>query len=93
MSLILALIYIFFIQRSIAPAIEEVSELKKLLQKEAQSKLAAEEEVNRLKHQLTEFKKVEVYPENLPLLILFWFVCGLFIFNSKVLLSYNSVIA
>ncbi|CAH8252056.1 unnamed protein product [Arabidopsis lyrata] len=44
---------------SIAPAIEEVSELKKLLQKEAQSKMAAEEEVNRLKHQLTEFKKVE----------------------------------
>ncbi|XP_010476214.1 PREDICTED: kinesin-like protein KIN-UA [Camelina sativa] len=46
--------------RSIAPAIEEVSELKKLLQKEAQSKMAAEEEVNRLKQQLTELKKVEV---------------------------------
>ncbi|CAD5312515.1 unnamed protein product [Arabidopsis thaliana] len=45
--------------RSIAPALEEVSELKKLLQKEAQSKMAAEEEVNRLKHQLNEFKKVE----------------------------------
>ncbi|XP_010494172.1 PREDICTED: kinesin-like protein KIN-UA [Camelina sativa] len=46
--------------RSIAPALEEVSELKKLLQKEAQSKMAAEEEVNRLKQQLTELKKVEV---------------------------------
>uniref|UniRef100_A0A1J3HJG7 Kinesin-like protein n=1 Tax=Noccaea caerulescens TaxID=107243 RepID=A0A1J3HJG7_NOCCA len=46
--------------RSVAPALDEVSELKKLLQKEAQSKMAAEEEVNRLKLQLTEFKKVEV---------------------------------
>ncbi|ESQ35587.1 hypothetical protein EUTSA_v10006731mg [Eutrema salsugineum] len=46
--------------RSIAPASEEVSELKKLLQKEAQLKMAAEEEVNRLKFQLAESKKVEV---------------------------------
>jgi len=41
-----------------------------LLQKEAQSKMAAEEEVNRLKHQLNEFKKVEVYPENLAFILL-----------------------
>ncbi|CAH2038112.1 unnamed protein product [Thlaspi arvense] len=45
--------------RSIASASEEVSELKKMLQKEAQLKMAAEEEVNKLKHQLTELKKVE----------------------------------
>ncbi|KAL1199080.1 Kinesin-like protein KIN-UA [Cardamine amara subsp. amara] len=46
--------------RSIAPVLEEVSELKMLLQKEAQLKMAAEEEVKRLQHQLAEFKKVEV---------------------------------
>ncbi|RID57485.1 hypothetical protein BRARA_F00855 [Brassica rapa] len=46
--------------RSIAPALEEVSELKRMVQKEAQLKMAAEEEVNRLKLQLTESKKVEV---------------------------------
>ncbi|CAN8294001.1 unnamed protein product [Cochlearia groenlandica] len=46
--------------RSIAPVLEEVSELKKLLHKEAQQKMAAEEEVNILKLQLSEFKKVEV---------------------------------
>lgn len=46
--------------RSIAPALEEVSELKKTVQKEAQLKMAAEEEVNRLKLQLAEFKRVEV---------------------------------
>ncbi|KAJ0229154.1 Kinesin-like protein KIN-UA [Hirschfeldia incana] len=46
--------------RSIAPALEEVSELKRMVQKEAQLKMAAEEEVNRLKLQLTEFKRVEV---------------------------------
>ncbi|XP_048613979.1 kinesin-like protein KIN-UA [Brassica napus] len=46
--------------RSIAPALEEVSELKRMVQKEAQLKMAAEEEVNRLKLQLTESKRVEV---------------------------------
>lgn len=73
-------IYFLFLQRSIAPALEEVSELKKLLQKEAQSKMAAEEEVNRLRLQLTEYKKVEVCPENLPLSVFFLRSCfGLFI--------------
>ncbi|CAN7040594.1 unnamed protein product [Brassica oleracea var. botrytis] len=46
--------------RSIAPALEEVSELRRMVQKEAQLKMAAEEEVNRLKLQLTESKRVEV---------------------------------
>lgn len=78
----LNLIYILpcFVQRSVAPALDEVSELKKLLQKEAQSKMAAEEEVNRLKLQITEYKKVEVCPENL---LCCGFVSGLFISSSK----------
>ncbi|XP_010553480.1 PREDICTED: kinesin-like protein KIN-UA [Tarenaya hassleriana] len=46
--------------RSIAPSIEEVSELKKLLQKETQLRVAAEEEINSLKIQLSELKKAEV---------------------------------
>lgn len=59
--------------------------------------MAAEEEVNRLKHQLTELKKVEVYPENLTLSESFRCCFGLFVvyihFQLEVLSNYYSVIA
>ncbi|XP_018813408.1 kinesin-like protein KIN-UA [Juglans regia] len=46
-------------ERSKISAIEEVSELKKLLQKESLLRRAAEEEVNSLKSQLAQSKRSE----------------------------------
>ncbi|XP_019059467.1 PREDICTED: kinesin-like protein KIN-UA isoform X2 [Tarenaya hassleriana] len=45
---------------SVTPSIEEAFELKKLLQKETQLRIAAEEEINSLKLRFSELKNLEV---------------------------------
>ena len=48
------------VQSSKLSAVEEVAELKKLLQKESLLRKAAEEEVNNLKSQIAQWKRSEV---------------------------------